>query len=85
MSDGAVLQSLVGAAEMATGAAVDRAVQALAARVATEFPELIVETGDDLIRLRSRGLAARAFGSRHRAADPRLAGLVTLSSVGGQP
>ena len=52
--------------------AVAGAAEALAARIATEAPEIGIEGNDEGVRLSAPGLVARVFGSRKRAADPRL-------------
>jgi hypothetical protein len=42
----------------------------------------VAATGDGGVALRGRALQARAFGSRHRAADPRFAGLIATLARG---
>lgn len=57
-------------------AATLRAGAALVAAAVAELPGVTVAaTGDD-VALSAPGLRARAFGSRRKAADPRVAGLV---------
>ncbi|WP_419813847.1 hypothetical protein [Glacieibacterium sp.] len=57
-------------------AATRRAGAALVAAAAAELPGVTVTSvGDDVV-LEAPGLRARAFGSRRRAADPRVARLV---------
>ena len=51
-----------------------RARRTVAARAAA-LPGLTVLDDDDGVHLTAPGLAARAFGSRRAAADPRLQGL----------
>jgi hypothetical protein len=57
---------------------------ALAARAAG-LPGVTVTIGED-VQLHGHGLAARAFGSRRGAADPRLRALIASDhGQGGQP
>lgn len=69
---------MIGAAALAAaiaGRRVATRVARLAARAGAALPEADVTIDGDAVRLRGRGLLARAFGSRGRAADPRLAAL----------
>ena len=50
-----------------------RASAALLARAASELPGIAVTLDPAGIRLTARHLHARAFGTRHRRRDPRLA------------
>ncbi len=86
-TNGAVVLDEVAARGVAAGAAaVTRASAALAARAAAEFPDVTAVAGADAVLLRAPGLVARALGSRRRAADPRLTGLVALAiAMGGEP
>jgi hypothetical protein len=78
MSADAIMRGVAGAGAAAGQAAVAQASVALAGRLLVEFPDITTDvTGGD-VRLRAPGLVARAFGSRHRTADPRLAGLLTM-------
>lgn len=61
-------------------AAVARAMERVAARVAALAPEIAVTTRDGAVVLTAPGLVPRVFGSRRRGPDPRLAGI-----VGGTP
>lgn len=76
MNGAAVLRGVAAAAEGRAAAAIDRAARTLAARAAERFPALEADAEAGRVRLRGSGLLARAFGSRRRAADPRLAALV---------
>jgi hypothetical protein len=71
---GPLWRQLLAGGEKAAAAAVAAAAQRLAAR-AEALPGITSEIGPDAVRLRARGLQARAFGDRRRAADPRLAAL----------
>jgi len=83
MTADAVVRGAVLVAAAAGAAAVVNATTVVAARVAADFPDFVIETDAGAVRLRAPGLLARAFGSRHRAADPRLTGLVALLTTGG--
>ncbi len=50
-----------------------RANAALLARAAAELPGVVATLDPVGIRLTAHGLRARAFGTRHRPRDPRLA------------
>ena len=84
MSSGALSRRLLAVAAARTDNAVDRATMALAARAAG-LPGISVSIADGVV-LQGRGLVARAFGSRRRAADPRLRALTNdLHARGDQP
>ena len=72
----AMLRSLQVAGQRAAQTATAAAVAMLVDRLARGAPEIRVETGDDAVRLRARGLWARAFGSRHTAPDPALTDVI---------
>jgi hypothetical protein len=74
MSAEQVLRRLLAAAEVPAEAATARAAEVIVVR-AEAVPGLEAEAGPDGVQLRGRGLLARAFGSRWRAADPRIAAL----------
>lgn len=76
MSAERVLGGVMAKAEAAARQAVRDAGEVLALR-AIAIAGVDAEMMGDVVRLRGRGLRARAFGSRTRAADPRLAGLVS--------
>lgn len=57
-------------------AATARAGAALVALAVAELPGVMVTAAGDDVVLSASGLRARAFGSRRKAADPRVAGLV---------
>ena len=61
----------------AAGALAARAEEQLSG---SDIAVALAEDGD--LRLRGRGLLARAFGSRKRAADPRFAGLLATLARG---
>lgn len=69
-----LIRTVVAAGDAAAAAAVVRASETLAVR-AGAVPGLAAEIAADGVLLRGRGLVARAFGSRRRTADPRIAGL----------
>jgi hypothetical protein len=79
MSGDALAAALARAGEAAACAAIDRAEAALADAAAQTLPGVAVDREAGLVRLSAPGLADRAFGSRRRAADPRLAGLALLA------
>lgn len=72
------LARLAAQAEAAGAHGAARAADALAERVGRELPGLRTEATPTAVILTAPGLQARAFGSRRRAADPRLAGLLAL-------
>ncbi|MFZ4687724.1 MAG: hypothetical protein ACOYLS_00665 [Polymorphobacter sp.] len=74
MNTGAVLRGVQRRAEGAADTAVTRVITAVATR-ADVVPGVAAEAGDAAVILSGRGLAARAFGSRRRAADPAILGL----------
>ena len=74
MNAGAVLRGVQRRAEGAADAAVTRVITAVATRAAA-VPGVAAEAGDAAVILSGRGLVARAFGSRRRAADPAILGL----------
>ena len=76
MSIEAILQAVAAAADAAGRRAGIDAGEMLAMR-AIAVAGVDAEMMDGVVRLRARGLRARAFGSRRRAADPQLAGLTT--------
>lgn len=76
MSD-RIVRGLAASATAAADAAVARATADVAARVDRRLPEILVEQAPGTIWLRGRGLLARAFGTRRRASDPRLADFAT--------
>jgi hypothetical protein len=80
---GAVLAGVAARGAAAGEVAVARACAALTARAAAEFPDVTAVAGADAVVLRAPGLVARALGSRRRAPDPRLAGLVALAIAMG--
>jgi hypothetical protein len=83
MSSGALSRRLLAVAAARADSAVGRAMMALAARAAG-LPGISVSIGDGVV-LQGRGLVARAFGSRRRAADPRLRALTSdLQETGDQ-
>ena len=75
MSSGTLSRRLLAVAAVRADSAVDRAMMALAARAAG-LPGISVSIADAVV-LQGRGLVARAFGSRRRAADPRLRALTS--------
>ncbi len=75
MSGDSVWRGVRQVAEQAGAQAVADARGVLAARAEAAFPEIAVTIAPDGIVLQAPGLVARAFGSRRRAPDPRLAGL----------
>lgn len=75
MSAAPIVRQLVEAGAARAEAAVTAATARLAARAASQLPELSVEPVPGAVLLRGRGLLARAFGTRRRAADPRLGDL----------
>jgi hypothetical protein len=77
MNSDRIVRALASAATVGAEKAVARATADVADHAARRFPEVAVEQAPGRIWLRGRGLLARAFGSRRRAADPRLAGLTT--------
>lgn len=76
MSVDRIMAGAVAAAGRAGRRAVAEAGAVLALRAAA-IAGIDAEAMDDVVRLRGRALRVRAFGGRDRAADPRLAGLVT--------
>jgi hypothetical protein len=68
-----LIRGLTASATVAADTAVAAATADVAARVARRLPEIAVEQAPGTVWLRGRGLVARAFGTRRRAADPRLA------------
>ena len=75
MSADRLVRGLRERGEAAAGAAKAAAVQVVAARVAA-LPGVAVIAADDAIVLQAPGLVARAFGSRTRAGDARLLGIL---------
>jgi hypothetical protein len=81
----AILRQLAAAAAARGGDAVGVAVRAIAER-AGSLSGIRATTEGDAVALQGKGLLARAFGSRRRAADPRLLALTAnLQSTGEQP
>ena len=78
------LAQLAAQADAVAEAAIGRAVGVLAADAAEALPGVGVAAGADRVSLSAPGLGARAFGSRHRAADPRLTGLLLLLNGGSR-
>ena len=78
------LAQLAAQADAVAEAAVGRAVGVLAADAASALPGVGVAAGADRVSLSAPGLAARAFGSRRDAADPRLAGLLMVLNGGSR-
>ncbi|GGD98770.1 hypothetical protein GCM10011529_01070 [Polymorphobacter glacialis] len=76
MSSLALARGLGAAAVVAAEGAVIAARERLATRAAAALPDAAIDVGSDAVRVTGPGLVARAFGSRRRAADPRLLGLV---------
>ena len=68
----AMLRALEAAGQRAARAATAAAIAVLVARLARIRPEVAAEADGDTVRLRARGLWARAFGSRRTPADPQL-------------
>ena len=66
-----VVRAIAAAGTAAAQAAVERASDRVAARAA-RIPGVMAEAEAGAVRLRGRGLLARAFGSRRRSADPGL-------------
>lgn len=56
--------------------AVADAAEELATRIVAEVPEIGIEIGESEVRISAPGLWQRVFGSRKRAADSRLRGLI---------
>ncbi len=83
MSVDAVLRHVAALGDTAGAAVVANAGNLIAARVAAAFPDIAVTTEDQAVVLQAPGLVARAFGTRHRAADPRLSSLESIVSGGG--
>ena len=79
MNAAALLVSLHAAGDAAARAATERGIAAIA-DAAAAVSGVVAERGEAGVVVRGRGLAARAFGSRSRAADARLAGLVVALS-----
>lgn len=75
MNSVALSRRLLAVAAARADSAVDRATMALAARAAG-LPGISVSIADAVV-LQGRGLVARAFGSRRRAADPQLRALTS--------
>ena len=76
MNGAAVMRGLAAAAQQAGDAAVLRAGETIAERAqGVSGVMAVAEAG--AVRVRGRGLLARVFGSRRRAADGRLRALVT--------
>lgn len=67
-----MLRALEAAGQRATRAATAAAIAVMVARLARIRPEVAIEADGDVVRLRARGLRARAFGSRRASADPQL-------------
>ncbi len=82
MSGANLLAGLALAGEAAAGRAKAAAGGRLAERLAAAFPEVEVVPEPEALVLRAPGLRARAFGSRRRAADPRLMGLAAQFARG---
>ena len=81
----AILRRLAAVAAARGEDAVGQAVRAIAERAAS-LSGIQVITEGDVVQLQGPNLLARAFGSRRRAADPRLPALtVNLQSTGEQP
>ncbi len=76
------LAQLAGQAEAAAQQGAAQVADALAVRVAVELPGVQAEATGTAVTLTAPGLRARAFGSRRRAADPRLSGLLTVLKGG---
>jgi hypothetical protein len=74
MNAAPVLRQLLVTAEAAAGQAMAQAADRIVVRVEA-VPGLVAEAGPDGVRVRGRGLLARAFGSRAGAADARIAAL----------
>lgn len=75
MSVARVLAGLEAVAVRAAAAAIAGETRALAARV-SGVPGVVAEAEDGVVRLRGRGLLARALGSRRRGPDAALAAAV---------
>jgi hypothetical protein len=63
-------------------AAVDRAGDAIVAAARAELPGVAAVNDRGIVTLTAPGLRARAFGTRHHAADPRVTGLVATRASG---
>jgi hypothetical protein len=74
MNAGPVLRRIAAAADGAA-VAVEAVVITRVIAQAEAVPRLTAQAGSDGVEVRGRGLLARAFGSRRRAADPRIASL----------
>jgi hypothetical protein len=74
MNVGPVLRRIAAAGDAAAAAAGAAVVTRVAAQ-AEAVPGLAALAEPDGVQLRGYGLLARAFGSRRRAADPRIASL----------
>lgn len=72
-----IIRQIVAAGTSKAEAAVATSTARLAARAESRFPEISVEPVPGAVLLHGRGLLARAFGTRRRAADPRLGDLTT--------
>jgi hypothetical protein len=87
MNGNGMAARLAAAGEAAAAAAETRVAAQLATAVsdAVAGSDVLVAAAEDgRVRLQARGLVARAFGSRRRAADPRFAGLLATLARGGQ-
>lgn len=72
----AMLRALQTAGQQAAKAATAAAIAVLVERLARTTPDIAVETDGDCVRLRARGLWARAFGCRRKAADANLTDII---------
>lgn len=85
MNSNSLAVKLTGAADALAVAAEDRVAGALVRSAADAFAGsdvVVADGGDGSVRLQAKGLRARAFGSRSRAADPRFAGLLATLARG---
>ncbi len=83
MTVDSLLHDFAAQGEMAGAAAVANVADQLAERIAATFPDIAVTAGEAAVLLTAPGLVARAFGTRRRAADPRLSNVAAIVSGGG--
>jgi hypothetical protein len=67
-----MVRALQAAGQRAARAATAAALAVLIERLARAAPDVATQIDGDGVRLRARGLWARAFGSRRKAPDPQL-------------
>ena len=83
MSVETVLRGVASRGEAAGAEAVPRAGDLLATRVAAALPDVAVRVENAAVVLQAPGLVARAFGTRHRAADAWLSCLAAIVAGDG--